>query len=76
MVEALSDLMLLCGTPEYLRGDNGSEFTAAKIREWLRSAGVITAYIEPGSSLENVYIERFNSRMRDEFLNGVIRQHV
>jgi transposase InsO family protein len=62
--------MLLRGTPEYLRSDNGSEFTATKIREWLRNAGVITAYIEPGSPWENGYIESFNSRMRNEFLNG------
>lgn len=70
VIEMLSGLMLLRGTPEYLRSDNGREFTATKIREWLRNAGVITAYIEPGSPWENGYIESFNSRMRDEFLNG------
>ena len=62
--------MLLKGTPEYLRSDNGSEFTAKKIRKWLKNVEVITAYIEPGSPWENGYIESFNARMRDEFLNG------
>ena len=62
--------MLLKGTPEYLRSDNGSEFTAKRIRTWLQNAGVITAYIEPGSPWENGYVESFNARMRDEFLNG------
>lgn len=70
IIEVLSGLMLLKGTPEYLRSDNGSEFTARKLRKWLQNAGVITTYIEPGSPWENGYIESFNSRMRDEFLNG------
>lgn len=70
MIETLSNLMLVKGTPEYLRSDNGSEFTSNKIRKWLQNVGVITAYIEPGSPWENGYIESFNARMRDEFLNG------
>lgn len=70
VIEMLAGLMLLKGTPEYLRSDNGSEFTANKIRKWLKNVGVITAYIEPGSPWENGYIESFNARMRDEFLNG------
>lgn len=56
--------------PEYMRSDNGGEFTANRIRKWLRDAGSITAYIEPGSPWENGYIESFNARMRAEFLNG------
>ncbi|MEA5058444.1 MAG: integrase core domain-containing protein [Candidatus Pelethousia sp.] len=70
MIELLSDLMLIRGVPEYMRSDNGSEFTARQIRKWLRDAGFITAYIEPGSPWENGYIESFNARMRAEFLNG------
>ena len=70
VIEALSGLMVTRGCPEYLRSDNGSEFTATKLREWLTSIGVITAYIEPGSPWENGYCESFNARMRDEFLNG------
>jgi len=53
-----------------MRSDIGSEFTANRIRKWLSDAGSITAYIEPGSPWENGYIESFNARMRDEFLNG------
>jgi transposase InsO family protein len=70
VIELLADLMLLHGTPEYLRSDNGPEFTANKIRKWLQNAGVITTYIEPGSPWENGYCESFNARMRDEFRNG------
>lgn len=70
VIEALSALMLLHGTPEYLRSDNGPEFVAKRLRQWLQNAGVITTYIEPGSPWENGFCESFNSRMRDEFLNG------
>lgn len=70
VIEILADLMFRRGTPEYLRSDNGSEFTAKKIRGWLQRTGVTTAYIEPGSPWENGYCESFNSRMRDEFLNA------
>jgi len=70
IIEVLSGLMVTKGSPEYLRSDNGSEFTAKKLREWLSIVGVITAYIEPGSPWENGYCESFNARMRDEFLNG------
>lgn len=72
VMEVLADLMLLNGAPEYIRSDNGSEFTSKAIREWLDQTGVITAYIEKGSPWENGYIESFNARMRDEFLNGEI----
>ena len=65
----MKEHVLLHGTPEYLRTDNGSEFTANKVRAWLQRVGVITTYIEPGSPWENGYCESFNARMRDEFLN-------
>ena len=70
VIELLAGVMLLNGTPEYLRSDNGPEFTARKVREWLSRAEVITTFIEPGSPWENGYCESFNARMRDEFLNG------
>jgi len=70
VIDVLSGLMVKRGCPEYIRSDNGSEFTANKLRSWLKEIGVITAYIEPGSPWENGYCESFNSRMRAEFLNG------
>ena len=70
IIEILSELMVSQGTPEYLRSDNGSEFTAKRLMKWLSDVGVITTFIEPGSPWENGYCESFNSRMRDEFLNG------
>jgi putative transposase len=55
---------------EHLRSDNGPEFVAHDLRTWLADTGAKTAYIEPGSPWENGYCESFNSKLRDEFLNG------
>jgi putative transposase len=52
--------------------DNGPEFMAKAVREWLAELGVQTLFIEPGSLWERGYIESFNSRLRDELLNGEI----
>ena len=64
------------GAPQYLRSDNGPEFTARAVRDWLSRVGVQTLYIEPGSPWENGYIESFNWRLRDELLNGEVFQTV
>ena len=58
--------------PAYIRSDNGPEFIAAAVRDWIKAVGAKTAYIEPGSPWENGYCESFNGRMRDELLNGEI----
>ena len=68
----LSELFITHGIPNYIRSDNGSEFTADSIRKWLFRLGVTTAFIEPGSPWENGYIESFNGKFRDELLNGEI----
>jgi putative transposase len=56
----------------YIRSDNGPEFIAEAVRDWIKAVGAKTAYIEPGSLWENGYRESFNGRMRDELLNGEI----
>ena len=72
MIEALYGLFGLKGCPTYIRSDNGSEFVAIHLKQWLQDIGITTAYIEPGSPWENSYCESINSKMRDEFLNGEI----
>ena len=72
IIETLSGLFVTKGCPNYIRSDNGSEFTATALRNWLFDLNVKTTYIEPGSPWENGYCESFNARMRDEFLNGEI----
>ena len=68
----LRDLFIERGLPDYIRSDNGSEFTARRVRKWLESLGVKTLFIEPGSPWENGYVESFNGKVRDELLNGEI----
>lgn len=68
VLERLSDLFVRRGVPVYLRSDNGSEFTATKVRDWLARVGVTTLFIEPGSPWENGYVESFNGKLRDELL--------
>ena len=72
VLERLADLFTHRGTPQYIRSDNGSEFTAKAVRKWLKAVDVRTLYIEPGSPWENGYIESFNGKLRDELLNGEI----
>jgi len=72
VLDCLTDLFIKYGPPEYIRSDNGSEFTAKAVRGWLGRIGVETLFIEPGSPWENGYNESFNGKLRDELLNGEI----
>jgi putative transposase len=72
VLQRLAELFLERGAPEYIRSDNGPEFTAILIRNWLDLLEVETLFIEPGSPWENGYVESFNGRLRDEYLNGEI----
>lgn len=72
VLAVLSDLFIEHGPPEHIRSDNGPEFAAKAVRQWLEKVGVRTLFIEPGSPWENGYIESFNARLRDELLNGEI----
>jgi len=69
VLDLLAELFVDRGVPEYIRSDNGSEFTAQAVRDWLKAVGVRTLYIEPGSPWENGYVESFNGKLRDELLN-------
>jgi transposase InsO family protein len=72
VIDLLSDLFVLRGVPGHIRSDNGPEFVAQAVQEWIAAVGAKAAYIEPGSPWENGYIESFNARLRDELLNGEI----
>ena len=72
VIDALSDLFILRGIPGHIRSDNGPEFVAMAVREWIAAVGAKTTYIERGSPWENGYCESFNSKLRDELLNGEI----
>ena len=72
VIETIADLMLIHGVPEHIRSDNGPEFTAKAIRQWLSANQVKTCYIKPGAPWENAYAESFISRVRDELLDREI----
>jgi transposase InsO family protein len=69
VLERLAELFMDRGVPEHIRSDNGPEFTAKAVREWLARLEVKPLFIEPGSPWENGYIESFNGKLRDELLN-------
>jgi transposase InsO family protein len=68
VIEALADVMVMKGVPEYIRSDNGPEFVARDLRKWPAATGANTLYIEPGSPWENGYCESFNSKLRGRVL--------
>jgi putative transposase len=72
VIDVLSDLFILRGVPGHVRSDNGPEFVAKAVQEWIAAVGAKAAYIAPGSPWENGFIESFNARLRDELLDGEI----
>lgn len=69
VIETLADLFISKGQPDFIRSDNGPEFTAIILRDWLKRLNTETLFIEPGSPWENGYNESFNGKLRDELLN-------
>ena len=72
VLHRLAYLFTVRGVPAHIRSDNGPEFTARAVREWLGRVGVNTLFIEPGSPWENGYVESFNGKLRDELLDREI----
>ena len=72
ILETLAELFVFRGVPDHIRSDNGPEFTAQAVRDWLAKVGVKTLFIEPGSPWENGYNESFNGKLRDQLLNGEV----
>ena len=72
VIDVLSDLFILRGVPGHIRSDNGPEFIAQAVQDWITAVGAKTAYIALGSPWENGYVESFNARFRDELLDGEI----
>ena len=70
VVATLERIAAQRGAPAFVRFDNGPEFIAGAVADWCRFNGVVTVFIDPGSPWQNDWIESFNGRLRDEFLNG------
>lgn len=69
VIDSLKWLGLVRGLPAHIRSDNGPEFVAQAVQNWLGEKGCQTIYIKPGSPWENPYIESFNGKLREECLN-------
>jgi putative transposase len=69
VIEVLADLCVVRGVPEHIRSDQGPEFIATALKDWIKAVGAKTAYIEKSSPWENGYVESFNGKLRDELLN-------
>jgi putative transposase len=72
VIEMLAELCLDHGVPDLVRSDQGPEFIAIAVREWIAAVGAKTAFIERASPWENGYVENFNGKLRDELLNAEI----
>ena len=68
VLHVLAKLFVSYGQPQHRRSDNGPEFTALAVRDWLARIGSKTLFIEPESPWENGYCESFNGKLRDELL--------
>jgi putative transposase len=60
------------GKPKSIVSDNGTELTSNAILAWTADAKVDWHYIDPGKPVQNAFIESFNGRLRDEFLNETL----
>lgn len=74
VIANLQLLFTIRGVPGYIRSDNGPEFVAKAVQEWLAAKNCGTLFITPGSPWENAYIESFNGKFRDECLNREVFQ--
>jgi len=68
VIGTLARLFRQHGAPAFIRSDNGPEFVARALKQWLVISEVGTLYIEPGSPWENAYAESFIGRFGDELL--------
>lgn len=58
------------GLPEAIVVDNGPEFRSRALAAWSEEHGVRLEFIQPGKPVQNAYVESFNGRLRDEYLNA------
>ena len=70
VIELMGQLVAANGAPAYIRSDNGPDFIAHALQDWLKEEGIQTAYIAPGKPWQNGLNESFNGKFRDECLNA------
>jgi putative transposase len=65
-------LIAVRGRPRTIVSDNGTELTSNAILTWTDESKVGWHYIAPGKPMQNAFVESFNGRLRDEFLNETL----
>lgn len=69
VIAELEEAFAKYGKPKIIRVDNGREFIAASLKDWLTARGVILVHIEKGQPQQNCFVERYNGTMRSEVLD-------
>jgi len=69
VILTLTRLMRLYAKPQFIRSDQGAEFTATRVMQWLRDINVGPSVIPTGKPWHNGFVESFNGTLRDECLN-------
>jgi putative transposase len=72
VITVIESALARYGAPEHIRSDNGPEFIAYAIQDWLKENEIKAIYIKPGAPWENGHIESFHDKLRDECLNREI----
>jgi len=72
VIRVLERIIEQRGKPEYIRTDNGPEFTSKDIELWSKEKGILIKYIQPGKPMQNGYIERFNRLYREAVLDAYL----
>jgi putative transposase len=68
----LTTIVARRGKPGLIVSDNGTEFTCNAMLAWCKEIGIDWHFIAPGKPIQNAFVESFNGRMRDEFLNETL----
>lgn len=69
VLPVLAQVIARRGPPAFVRSDNGSEFIARAVVDWLHAQKIDTHHIDPGAPWQNPFGESFNGHFRDECLN-------
>lgn len=72
VIDVIEEAIERHGAPEHIRSDNGPEFIAYAVQDWLKDLAIEILYIKPGSPWEQAFIESFHDKKRDELLNREI----
>lgn len=72
VIRVLEQLINWRGKPQYIRVDNGPEFTSKAFELWALEQQICIQYIQPGRPMQNGFIERFNGSYRKEVLDAYV----